>query len=170
MTIPSRPTLDASPGKSDESPLREMQHAARPDCQAEGWHLCRPTESGEAVTTPVSPAINQKPQYASVDVLLAYCRSLDDCIAATFDRVWTTEDGHLHAECCGQEVTYSYGIFGPDQARCKACGSAMVNVLSPHVSPVLLAPAGNYTHFPSEKFAKEMEGRNWLSWRKKGAS
>ena len=25
-----------------ETALRDMQHPSRPDCQAEGWHLCKP--------------------------------------------------------------------------------------------------------------------------------
>ena len=115
-----------------------------------------------------------KPRYGSVEALLADCQSLDECIRATFDSVWETADGALHAKCCGAEVRYTSGILGTDGAQCETCGSRMVNVLSPHVSPVLVtrdaAPEGNSTRMPSEEFVQRMDGRVWLGARLKDAA
>ena len=70
----------------------------------------------------------------------------------------------MHAECCGEEVTYSSGLFGADMAQCKQCGAQVRNVLSPHCSPVLLG--NNFTRVPSDHFIDQMTGHEWCA--KKG--
>lgn len=102
-----------------------------------------------------------EPKFRTADELLASCLPMRQALEAAFDRVWDTDDEMTHAECCGSEVAYTSGIFGGDAAQCRTCGSRVANVLSPHVSPILMSPEGNYTHIPSEKFIAEVGNRNW---------
>ena len=72
---------------------------------------------------------------------------------------YTDTDGWLTVECCGP-VTYGSGCIGSDIVRCKACGRSVINVLSPHVSPLLIR--GSTTSLPSDELVEAIGERCWL--------
>ena len=95
--------------------------------------------------------------------LVDECLSLRNALHAAFARVW--EDGeYLRAECCGKEPRYMSGIFGSDLVECRVCGTRVVNILSPHVSPLLLH--GSSTHIPTSEFMEAVGEKCWYVQRK----
>lgn len=87
--------------------------------------------------------------------------TVEDALTACFGGFEKTEDGYLKATCCG-EIKYGSGLFGPDIAECTKCGRAIINVLSPHVSPVLVERNKSQTSMPSEDFVKAVGNRMWM--------
>lgn len=96
--------------------------------------------------------------------------TVEDALTACFGGFTTEEDGYLRTTCCG-EVRYGVGLFGPDIAECTKCGRAIINVLSPHASPLLLE--GSSAYFPSSELIEAIGDRLWLvclpKGRRKGA-
>ncbi len=86
-------------------------------------------------------------------------RTLEDALREAFGGFAVREDGSYHAEHCGAEVKYYMGIMGPDMAECQVCHSSIRNVLSPHVSPLLIGE--NCTHVPSEELIQAVGDRQW---------
>lgn len=87
--------------------------------------------------------------------------TIEDALTACFGKFEETEDGHLKVTCCG-EVRYGSGLFGSDIARCTRCGRAIINVLSPHVSPLLVERDKAQTSMPSEEFVEAIGDRMWI--------
>lgn len=87
--------------------------------------------------------------------------TVEDALNACFGNFEETENGYLKTTCCG-EVKYGSGLFGPDIAKCTKCGRAIINVLSPHVSPFLVERDKAQTSMPGEKFIEAVGDRMWL--------
>ena len=93
------------------------------------------------------------------DELNERLRTLKDALAECFGEYSTGDNGALFVECCGK-VTYGSGIMGTDIAQCEKCKRAVVNILSPHVSPLLIQ--GSVTHAPPDDFIKAIGVRCWV--------
>ena len=87
--------------------------------------------------------------------------TMEDALVACFGDFEEAEDGYLKVTCCG-EVKYGSGLFGSDIAQCTKCGRAIVNILSPHVSPLLIERNRAQTSMPSEEFMEAAGDRIWM--------
>ena len=89
--------------------------------------------------------------------------SLEDALVACFGSVASGdgEDEGYKVMCCGtDDVRYGSGIMGSDIAQCRKCGRKIVNVLSPHVSPILIK--GSTTAAPPEEMIEALFETPWL--------
>ena len=89
--------------------------------------------------------------------------SLEDALIACFGEI-ASGDGEnegYKVECCGK-VTYGSGIIGSDVAQCQGCGRKIVNVLSPHTSPLLIDWDRNVTGIPSEEMMAALWDTPWM--------
>jgi len=85
--------------------------------------------------------------------------TLENALTACFGGFERGNDGYLTVACCG-EVSYGSGLMGSDIVECTKCGRSIINVLSPHVSPLL--QDGSATHFPTDEFIEAVEDRQWV--------
>lgn len=87
--------------------------------------------------------------------------SLEDALIKCFGEIASGDgvDEGYKVECCG-EVRYGSGIMGTDIAKCQNCGRAIINVLSPHVSPILIK--GSTTAVPPDDMIDALFDTPWL--------
>jgi len=86
--------------------------------------------------------------------------TVEDALTQCFGGYRRGPDGDLFVDCCGK-VTYGSGIMGPDIAECQACHRAVVNVLSPHVSPLLIRDST--VCLPSDEFIDAVGIKCWMA-------
>jgi hypothetical protein len=85
--------------------------------------------------------------------------TIEDALTECFGGFNVAEDGLITVQCCG-EINYGYGIMGCDIIQCKKCKRAVINILSPHVSPLLIR--GSTTSIPTDEFMEAVGDRNWM--------
>ena len=87
-------------------------------------------------------------------------KTLEDALTTCFGGF--KDDGeYITVECCG-EINYGSGIMGTDIVTCKGCGKEIRNVLSPHVSPLLINPTMHTTAIPTVEFFNEVGDKCWI--------
>lgn len=84
---------------------------------------------------------------------------IEDALTKCFGGYRVGENDNIFVDCCG-EVTYGCGIIGSDIVRCHGCGRKVINVLSPHVSPLLIN--GSTTSIPSQEMLDAIGERCWI--------
>ena len=94
--------------------------------------------------------------------IVAGAQTLKDAMGSVFDAV-EERDGAFFATCCGKPCIYQSGLVGTDRAYCGVCGSEVLLLLSPHVSPLLLDFGRACTHMPTDELADALDGRFWLA-------
>ena len=79
-------------------------------------------------------------------------QELKSVVVLCFDENIELRGDECHPYCCGDRMNTKSGVMGTDYAKCRVCGKAIGNLLSPHI---------NGGGIPSSEWIEKHSYRTW---------